>query len=133
MVSKVENLNNLELESRYDYFIREVVQFKEVWTITTDEGYIIFKSSDEMEVFPVWPSKELADCCSFEEHKKMGAIPEKIDLYSFVMGCLPDMADEGISIGVFYDTDREGMLVNGKELSVEIGEEYFEIWGENIG
>ena len=127
---KIENLLSLSTKERYDYFIREVAQFEKIWTIGTDEGYVIFHDKEGEEILPIWPHRELAEKCIFKEHKEMGATPESILLDSFLKNCIPDMMSDGILFGVFYDDKREALAVGGKKLMQDIKVEVEEIWGE---
>ena len=120
---------NLTPQQRYDYFIRQVADFEEVWTIAVDDGYIMFKDNEGDEIFPVWPHKELAELCCFEEHKAMGAFPESIEFGTFVNECIPDMIKGKVYFGVFYDKKRIGMAIDGNQLKEDLESEYDEING----
>lgn len=127
---KLQNLISLDAKERYEYFIREVVQSQEVWTLSTSEGYVVFKDKEEDEIFPIWPHKELAEKCAFEEFKNMGATAQNISFKPFLERCIPDMVKERVLFGVFYNDKRNGIAIEGEKLLNELNSEYKEIWGE---
>ena len=127
---KIENLLMLNANERYDYFIREVAGFENIWVIGTNDGYIIFRDKEGDEILPIWPHDELAVRCTFKEHKEMGANPESIPLGSFLNSCIPDMVNNRVLFGVFYNDKREGIVVEGEKLLDDLKKEYKEIWGE---
>lgn len=129
---KLDNVLSLTADERYEYSIREFVQFEKVWVLGTEEGYVSFKDNEGDEMFPIWPHRELVEECMFEEHRNMGAIPEFIFVESFVQNCIPDMIGEGVLFGVFYDRDRRGLAVDGAKLSEDIKFEFEEIWDESL-
>lgn len=110
---QIENLLKLTQLERYNYFIRYCTDFNEVWGLTVggEENWVIFKTSNLGEVFPLWPHKDLALECMFQEHRDMGAVPESIPLDIFLEECVKDMEEDNVSFGVFYDLNREGLCV----------------------
>lgn len=128
--NKIDNLLNLNPQERLEYFIRQSVQNKVVWTLETEQGYLIFKDVQGDEIFPVWAESEIAEICMFEEHREMGAIPVSIKINSFIHDCIPDMVEENVLFGVFYDKNREAICIKGAELQEELISECEEIWGE---
>lgn len=126
---QIENLSNQPAQERYAYFVRYCADFQEVWGLTVGEdGWVIFKDSDGDEIFPLWPDKDLAETCCFEEHKTMGAKPQSISLESFLQNCIPDMIREKIYFGIFYNTSREGMAVDGETLKQALEDEVSKVW-----
>ena len=126
---QIENLLKESPEARYDYFIRYCADFERVWGLVIGEDeWVIFKDADGDEIFPLWPHPDLADSCSFEEHKKMGAKPQAIELDSFIQNCIPDMISEEVLFGVFYDKSRTGIAVNGETLKTSLEEELESVW-----
>lgn len=121
---QIENLLKLSNKERVEYFIRYCSDFEEVWGLTTNkDNWIIFKDTDGDEIFPLWPHKELAELCAFEEHKEMGVKPQSISIYSFIEEYIEDPDLKGVYYGIFYNDKREAIVLEGKTLKKELEEE----------
>ncbi len=125
-IKQIENLLKLSNKERVEYFIRYCSDFEEVWGLSVGQDWIIFKDSEGDEIFPVWPHKDLAEFCAFDEHKEMGAKPRSISIYSFIKDYIGDPRLNNIYFGIFYNKEREAMVLEGdtlkNELELELGE-----------
>ena len=59
--SKIDNVINLTASERYDYFIRKVADFEEVWGLKDAEGWALM-GSEEQVLFPIWSERNLLNC-----------------------------------------------------------------------
>ena len=126
---QIKNLLRLSAKERYEYFIRYCADFEEVWGLVVGEdNWVIFKDHENDEIFPVWSHFDLAKICCFEEHKEMGATPQLIKLEAFIKKCIPNMISKNIYFGVFYNTDREGLAINGTSLKKALEDEVASVW-----
>ena len=126
---QIENLLKQSPENRYEYFVRYCADFEEVWGLVVGEdNWVIFRDPEGDEIFPLWPHHDLAEVCRFEEHEKMGATPQPIDLESFIKNCIPDMVTDGVYFGIFYDRARVGLAVSGLTLKNDLEGEVGAIW-----
>jgi len=108
----IENLLEYSPQERVDYFVRYCADFKAVWGIVVEQdNWVIFKDTNFDEIFPVWPSEDIASACMFTEHEEMGATPQLIKLDSFLANCVPDMEEQNISFGVFIDKQKTGLIL----------------------
>ena len=64
----------------------------------------------------------------FEEHKKLGAKPQAINLEAFIQKCIPDMISGSVYFGAFYDGNRQGLVVTGDKLRWDLIEEINLVW-----
>ena len=126
---QIENLLSYSPEQRFDFFIRYCTDFEQVWGLAVGEdNWVIFKDGEGDEVFPVWPHPDLAEKCCFEEHKEMGATPQSIGLKSFIENCIPDMVSNKVVFGIFFDLEKQAMVVGGDELKVALKNELATVW-----
>ncbi|NNE22976.1 MAG: DUF2750 domain-containing protein [Rhizobiales bacterium] len=126
---QIENLLKLSAQERLDYFVRHCADFEIVWRLVIGEdNWVIFKDHEGDEVFPLWPHKDLAEVCCFDEHKQMGAKPQAITLTPFFEKCVPDMQSRNIYFGVFYDKGRKGLAVTPEELKRALQDEIESNW-----
>ena len=126
---KLENIISLTEAERYELFIRDVVQHEQIWVLSTNDGYVMFKDHEGDVIFPVWPYKETAEICMFEEHKDLGAIPVEIAFEAFVNKCIPDMIEKDVLFGVFLDKAQKALAIYGENLLEDLVNEYEEIFG----
>lgn len=107
----------LSAADRYDYFVQCCAQYDQVWGLAVaNDGWIIFNDAEGDEIFPVWPTEAHAKTCCFKEHKAQKAVPKAIKLSSFIERCIPDMHEEDILFGVFYDENGEGLSIEAELL-----------------
>ena len=128
---KFENLLKLAPNERTDYFIREVVNFEEVWTIVDRKGdFILINEKDvKTDIFLVWTHQEFAEFCMFAEQRKQGGIPFKIELDIFINQVLLDLESNSIDVGVFFDENRCGVSMKPLFLKDLIQDGLIELWG----
>ena len=126
---QITNLLQFSPEKRYNYFIRYCADFQQVWGLVVGEdSWVVFKDADGDEIFPLWPHPDIAKACCFDEHKKMSAKPQKIELKSFIQNCIPDMISSEVNFGIFYDCNKEGLMVTGDVLQAAIENEVDSVW-----
>lgn len=116
---KIENILKLSEVDRYDYFIREVIKLEEIWAASTEDNWLMINDGEDT-IFPIWPHKELLQYCSFEEWNKYEWHPTKIDLDKFMKYCIPDMRNEKVVFGVFYNNQRSGLAVFPEKLNQDL-------------
>ncbi|MBO6495888.1 MAG: DUF2750 domain-containing protein [Roseivirga sp.] len=121
---QVENLLKLSNEERVDYLIRYCADWEEIWGLTLDDNnWVVIKDDEGDEIFPIWPSKCLAEHCMFQEHRDLNAKPSPINVYSFLDQFINDPDLEGVYFGVFYNTNREALVLQGALLKTELESE----------
>jgi len=120
---KINNGINLKVEDRYWYSIREIVKLDTVWAVSTPESWVTFVDNEGDEIFPIWPHKEVAKMCAFEELKVENYSVQAIDYNKFKEFCIPEMDGDNILFGVFYDLKREAFVVDGERQLGDLEEE----------
>lgn len=83
---------------RYEYFIKKVADFEEVWGLY-DDGWATADDGEGNRCIPFFPRKEFAQHCAVEEWA--GFSPESIDVYAFVERWLPGMREDQIKASIF--------------------------------
>ncbi len=121
---KIKNILNLSSEERYEYSIREIVKLGKVWAVATPDSWVMFVDESGDEIFPIWPHQEVAELCIFEELKVIGYFIKPIELDSFLKYCIPDMKEDDILFGVFYNEKRETLAITPDKLKIDLDEEY---------
>lgn len=122
-IQKIKNILLLNNEDRYWYSIREIAKLGKVWAISTPDSWVNFVDKQGDEIFPIWPHKEVAEICIFEELRIKDYSIESIEFDKFIKYCIPDMEDSNILFGVFYNENKEAIVVDAKKLESDLMEE----------
>jgi hypothetical protein len=117
---KNENVIKLSSEDRYNYFIRKVADFEEIWGLYND-GWALLGDDANMQAFPFWPEKEFAEICATEQW--LGYLPKSITLDNFLEKWIPGMENDELSISIFQTPKSTGKIVNPQKLMNDINEE----------
>ena len=98
-----ETTVQLPAKKRYDYFIKKIVDFEEVWSLRNEKGWVM--SEDEIIrkyrsfIFGRQRSMPLIVRLNYGEN----LLPEMIDLDDFLEEWLPGMIADGINPSIFYN------------------------------
>lgn len=116
-LQQINAIYNLPAEQRYDEFISRAVEWKEVWSLSSEQGWAII-SDDGDEYLPVWHHTNLA------AHWATGSYadcqPKLITLDDWLTKWLPGMDNDGILVAVCPDIEGEGIVVSAGELLNDI-------------
>ncbi|MEH7013420.1 DUF2750 domain-containing protein [Neobacillus niacini] len=99
-------MNQKEFESvikqppniRYEYFIKKVADYEEVWGLY-DDGWATAQDDDGNMLIPFFPKKEFAEYCAVNEWNKFKAEP--IDIYEFIDKWLVGMKEDKVKPSIF--------------------------------
>lgn len=97
---EVKNVLKIDKNKQYEYFIKKVADFEEVWSLRDSEGWATL-GIGEKDFFPVWPKKEFADICIGEEWENY--YPESIDLDEFLDHWLDGLKEDNIRVTVMWN------------------------------
>ncbi|WP_349775614.1 DUF2750 domain-containing protein [Halalkalibacter oceani] len=104
---EIEVVSKLPISKRYEYFIKKVADFEEVWGLL-DEGWAISEDDNGNPLMPFWPKKEFANLCAVDEWKNYKA--EQIELEDFLQEWLPGMKVDGIKPSIFWNNVDSAVL-----------------------
>lgn len=108
-------MNQKEFESvikqppniRYEYFIKKVADYEEVWGLYND-GWATAKDDGGNTLIPFFPKKEFAEYCAVNEWETFQAEP--IDLDQFIEDWLIGMKKDRVSPSIF-PTNEDSVVV----------------------
>lgn len=92
--------------TRYEYFIKKVVDAEEVWGLYKD-GWATAQDDGNM-LIPFFPKREFAEHCAKNEWDGCKAVA--IDLYDFIDKWLVGMKKDGVKPSIF-PTDEDAALL----------------------
>ncbi|MDQ0065123.1 DUF2750 domain-containing protein [Chryseobacterium lathyri] len=55
---EIENVLKLEPFKRYEYFIKKVADFEQLWTIVDEDGDYAVSEVDKFSLISFWPAEE---------------------------------------------------------------------------
>ncbi len=114
-----ENIASLSCEERYDYFLDEVAEQREVWIlINNDKQFLkIFAEEYQIEYLPVWPSEHLA---SAYDNSAERLIPKSVSLPEFFKKWIPGLKRDGLEVGVIPGQDGTLWITEPEELANDL-------------
>jgi hypothetical protein len=97
----------LDAEQRYDHFMQQVAENKEVWILKDDEGCMLLTAEDD-ECIPVWPHPDYAKAWAIDDWSNSHpfAIPLQVWFDRWVKG----MAEDGVAVAVFPLQEEAGVI-----------------------
>jgi hypothetical protein len=110
---KIENLMNLSEKEKYNYFIRKVVDFEEIWGLYNN-GWALLGDEKNNQVCVFWPEKELAELCAIGKWNGYEACV--IDLNDFLEKWITGMEKDNFLVSIFYNNQSMGKTVLPQQL-----------------
>ncbi|MFL5345104.1 MAG: DUF2750 domain-containing protein [Hyalangium sp.] len=102
---------------RHAWFLQRVREAGEVWGLYA-EGWALAFDDEGRDVLPLWPTATSARLCATRLWE--GFEPRRIPLPELVEELLPELAQEGIPVGVFFTPKGEGLPVTAAELRTQL-------------
>lgn len=115
----IEAVSKLSAVQRYEYFIRKVADFYEVWGLF-GEGWAIAEDETGNALMPFWPQKEFAESCAIDEWKHDAAT--QIPLDDFLRVWLPSMRAKNIKPSIFWN-NKDAVVLEIDALLVDLENE----------
>lgn len=120
MVNKeIEAVKKIPAYKRYQYFIKKVVDYEEIWGLNKD-GWAISEDEKGNKLFPIWPTKDFAVLCSIEDWKEYR--PSKIGIDDFINNWIPGLTKDSLKISVFWN-NHDSIVIEPIELLKDLEEE----------
>lgn len=109
----------LDGEERYDYFLSQVAEEREIWILVNNDSRFlkIASDDDEVEYLPVWPDAAFAAGYAGETGDLS---PKSISLPDFFKKWVPGLTKDGLDIGVFPGLDQTVWITEPEELKRDL-------------
>lgn len=111
--SQLDAINAMSAEQRYDHFISQCVALKQVWGLSSEEGWVILPDEGE-EHFPVWSHAELA--AQWAAGEFADCQPKAVPLAEWIEKWLPGMEEDGLLAAVSPNQAGDAIVVAAEEL-----------------
>lgn len=106
--SEFNTVSLLSPGGRYDYFVKMIVIGGELWSLKSDEGWVVMSSEEGEECLPVWPHKDFA--AEWVTDEWADCKPTAIALDEWVGRWTPGMEKDGTLLAIFPDEQSEGTI-----------------------
>ena len=106
-INEYNFLMKSDARKRYEYFIKKVTDFEEVWGLYNN-GWVTTTDSDGRTLIPFWPRKEFAEACALYEWKSY--VAKSIELDEFINEWLPGMREDGVVPSIFWNNDDSAVV-----------------------
>ncbi len=93
------NVLALSGPDRYSYMCAKFGGWREVWSLRSDEGWVLASDDSGREGVPVWPHPKFAEACATGSWA--GTNPASIPLLSWINKWLPGMAKDNRYLAAF--------------------------------
>ena len=97
---EIENVLQIDKSKQYEYFLKKVADFEEVWSLKDDKGWVTLGIGGDI-FFPIWPKKEFADICISDEWNN--CYPESIELEEFLEYWIGGLKEDNIRITIMWN------------------------------
>lgn len=108
----------LSTAERYDIFINEVAENKQVWALKGKGGFVAFSDDEGQNHFPFWPAPEFANVLANDDWADCQ--PEALPLAVFMERWLPGMAEDERLVAVFPALDGSCMVSDPLSLHADL-------------
>ena len=115
--SKIDNVVNLTPSERYDYFIRKVADFEEVWGLKDTEGWALM-GNEKQVLLPVWCEIGFAELCKWDNYQ-----PTAIPLDDFIEKLLPKLEKDNVMLAIFPTPKGKGIICKIQDVKSDIEKE----------
>lgn len=120
--NELKRVLELNGEERFDYFLSQVLEERELWILVNAENrFLKIESEDDgMAYLPVWPD---ADFALDYAHGSDGLQPKCLSLPEFFRKWVPGLTRDGLEIGVFPGLDGTLWITGPAELQQDLQDE----------
>ena len=106
---------------RYEYFVKSVADYEELWTLRKDNGFVLVAADDERELVPVWPHRRFAEICANENWEDAEAT--SISLERWLTAWTPGLTKDNRGVAVFPIPSGSGLPVPPSRLHADLTSE----------
>lgn len=118
---ELENVSRMKPFDRYEYFIRKVADFQELWTIVDEEGEVALSEIKDNKLVSFWTSEPFIESNLSGGWKNCSAF--KLHLEDLDETIFPLISDNNYLINVFPVNGKSGFVVNIDEFIRDLNEE----------
>lgn len=116
-----KSVMSLTATRRYDYLIKKIVDSQVLWSLSSDDGWVLMGKDDGQELIPVWPHEKFAAACISEDWK--GSKPQAISLDEWMEHWIPGILQDRRLIAAFPNPAHDALIVPPDGMLADLKEE----------
>lgn len=109
-----ECIQKLAGHERYDYFLKKVADWEEIWSLHSPAGWVELSSGDGEECLPIWPHPDFAKAWAVDDWSDCQ--PKAINLEVWLERWTPGLERDNTLLAVFPVDEAEGLVITPSEL-----------------
>ncbi|GJM65021.1 DUF2750 domain-containing protein [Persicobacter diffluens] len=118
---EVESVLKLSPFERYQYFIKKVADYEELWTIVDDKNELALSEIDNNQMISLWSASEYIQSNLGDGWENCRSL--KLDLDSFEQDIMPVIIENEYLLNVFSVNNKSGFVVSISEFIRDLNEE----------
>lgn len=118
---EIESVSNLEPFKRYQYFIKKIADFEELWTIIDGNGDFALSDIDDKVLISFWSAEEFVNLNLNDGWENCGS--RKLTLDDLEDEIFDLIASENYLINVFPVNGKSGFVVGLDEFARDLSDE----------
>lgn len=108
-----ESIQKLADHERFDYFLKKVANWEEVWSLCSSDGWVELSTPEGEELFPIWPHPDFAAAWAVDDW--VDCQPKAIKLDIWIERWVPGLERDSTLVTVF-PVSEEGVVMTPSEL-----------------
>ncbi len=116
-----ESVVALDSYDRYMHFISKVADWQQLWSVKSDEGWLVPVAPEGFEYFPLWPHPTYAQTIS--DNNFPGHSAAEITLQELLENWLPLFKKDSVRVAIFPNQEWTFWCIEPDELSIVLTEE----------
>jgi hypothetical protein len=110
-------LTGMNAPDRYSVFLNRVVDWEEVWSLRSANGWCLMADDSGAEMIPVWPHERFATACASNDSQEQAV---SISLDDWLDKWLPGISKDGRQVAVFPVPGGHGVIVSPTRLRADL-------------
>jgi hypothetical protein len=113
-----ESVLSLSGSERYRYFVKKVADWEAIWSLRTQEGWILAGDDQGNELVPVWPHERFAVACATGNWSD--SEPVRIEISTYLERWIPGMVRDRRLVAIFPTPSDKGVVVTPERLRQDL-------------
>jgi Protein of unknown function (DUF2750) len=108
----------LPAPKRYQYFVKRAADWKQVWTIQGDKGWLTAADDSGILHLPLWPHPFFAEMCTTGDWSTARVVP--IEVHDLINKVLPQLISDEQMVSIMPTSTGRDIPVNPDRLRADL-------------
>lgn len=119
--NEIDSVLRMPGGQRYTYLIKKIADWREIWGLANDDGWVQMMDDDGNSLAPIWPHEEFARRCAIDDW--VDTIPRLVDLNSWRNIWIPGLSIDDRLIAAFPTPDSRGGVITPLKFKSDLEQE----------